>query len=78
LNCINDQYRCSMWIMVKPVTNRNCLLRGVSARYLFQRFPALKQRLWGGHLWLSSYYVGAAGTVSAATIERSEHVTKRR
>jgi putative transposase len=58
------------------------VLKGVSARHLFQRFPALKRRLWGGHLWSPSYYVGTAGTVSAATIkryiERSEHVTKRR
>jgi putative transposase len=58
------------------------VLKGVSARLLFQRFPALKQRLWGGHLWSPSYYVVTAGSVSAATIqryiERSEHVTKRR
>jgi putative transposase len=58
------------------------VLKGVSARHLFQRFPALKKRLWGGHLWSPSYYVGTAGTVSAATIqryiERAEQVTKRR
>lgn len=57
------------------------VLKGVSARHLFQRFPALKRRLSGGHLWSPSYYVGTAGTVSAATIqryvERSEHVSKR-
>ena len=120
LTCINNQY--TMWIMVKLVTNRNCLYqtayhviwcpkfrrdvltgdvavavnqlleaiccerrwpviaKGVQPDHvhLFQRFPALKQRLWGGHLWSPSYYVGTAGTVSAATIERSEHVTKRR
>jgi putative transposase len=75
--------------MVHLVTNRNCVyqtivkvLKGVSARQLFRRFPALKKRLWGGHLWSPSYYVGTAGTVSAATIqryiERAEHVTKRR
>jgi putative transposase len=58
------------------------VLKGISARQLFQSFPALKQHLWGGHLWSPSYYVGTAGSVSAATIqryiERSEHVTKRR
>jgi putative transposase len=58
------------------------VLKGVSARHLFQCFPALRKRLWGGHLWSPSYYVGTAGNVSAATIqryiERSEHVTKRR
>jgi putative transposase len=75
--------------MVDLVTNRNCVyqtivkvLKGVSARHLFRRFPALKKRLWGGHLRSPSYYVGTAGTVSAATIqrylERAEHVIQRR
>jgi len=57
------------------------VLKGVSARHLFQRFPALKKRR-GGHLWSPSYYVGTAGTISATTIkryiERAEQVTKRR
>jgi putative transposase len=58
------------------------VLKGVSARYLFRCFPALRQRSWGGHLWLPSYYVGTAGAVSTATIdryiERSEQVAKGR
>lgn len=58
------------------------VLKGVTARRLFQKFPALKKRLWDGPLWSPSYYVGTAGNVSAETIrryiERSEHVTKRR
>jgi putative transposase len=58
------------------------ILKGITARGLFQKFPALKQRLWGEHLWSPSYYVGTAGNVSAETIrhyiERTEHVTKRR
>jgi putative transposase len=58
------------------------ILKGTTARKLFQRFPWLKSRLWGGNLWSPSYYVGTAGNVSAETIqryiERSEHVTKRR
>lgn len=58
------------------------VLKGVTARRLFQCFPALRRKLRGGHLWSPSYYVGTAGNVSAETIrryiERSEHVTKRR
>lgn len=58
------------------------VLKGVTARRLFQQFPALKKRLWGGHLWSPSYYVGTAGNVSAETIrryiERSEYVTLMR
>ena len=58
------------------------ILKGVTARSLFQRFPEIKKRLWSGSLWSPSYYVGTAGNVSAETIrhyiERTEHVTKRR
>ena len=58
------------------------VLKGITARRLFQRFPALRKPLWGGHLWSPSYYVGTAGNVCAETIrryiERSEQVTKRR
>jgi REP-associated tyrosine transposase len=63
--------------MVDPVTNRNCVyqmtvkvLRGVSARHLFQRFHTLKKRLWVGLFSSPSYYIGTAGTLSAATIQR--------
>ena len=58
------------------------ILKGTTARRLFVRFPALKERLWGGHLWSPSYFVGTAGDVSAETIrhyiERTEHVKGRR
>lgn len=58
------------------------LLKGITARQLFVRFPELKQSLWGGHLWSPSYYVGTAGNVSAETIqryiERTEHIKGRR
>jgi putative transposase len=58
------------------------ILKGTTARWLFQRFASLKEKLWGGHLWSPSYYVGTAGNVSAETvrryIERAEHVIKRR
>jgi putative transposase len=58
------------------------ILKGTTARKIFVRFPALRRRLRGGHLWSPSYYVGTAGQVSARTIrayiERSEHMQKRR
>ncbi|NBG87237.1 IS200/IS605 family transposase [Isachenkonia alkalipeptolytica] len=34
--------------------------KGVSARLLFKKYPELKQRLWGGHLWNPSYFVATA------------------
>ena len=73
-----------LFVSIPPaiaVANAVKVLKGVSARHLFQRFPALKKRR-DGHLWSPSYYVGTAGTLSATTIERyierAEHVTKRR
>jgi len=46
------------------------LLKGRSAHDLFATHPAIKRRLWGGHLWNPSYYVGTAGQVSAEVIRR--------
>ena len=73
-----------LFVSIPPaiaVANAVKVLKGVSARHLFQCFPALKKRR-GGHLWSPSYYVGTAGTISATTIkryiERAEQVTQRR
>ena len=33
------------------------ILKGISARKLFLKFPQLKKKLWGGHLWNPSYFV---------------------
>lgn len=74
-----------LFVTIRPaiaVANVVKILKGITARRLFLKFSALKKRLWGGHFWSLSYYVGTAGNVSAETIrryiERSEHITKRR
>jgi putative transposase len=46
------------------------ILKGVSAIQLFKALPQLRQQLRKGHLWSPSYYVGTAGNVSAATIQK--------
>lgn len=46
------------------------VLKGSTARTLFTKHPELKKKLWGGHLWNPSYYVGTAGQVSSDTIKR--------
>lgn len=46
------------------------LLKGISARKLFQEFPKLKKQLWRGHLWNPSYYVGTAGSLSENVIKK--------
>ncbi len=42
-------------------------LKGVSARYMFKKFPKIKSKLWGGHMWNPSYFVA---TVSENTEEQ--------
>jgi putative transposase len=44
-------------------------LKGNTARFLFKEFPELRKKLWGGHLWNPSYFVG---TVSENTKEQIE------
>jgi putative transposase len=57
------------------------ILKGTTARRLFQQIPSLKRQLESGHLWSLSYYVGTAGDVSAETIrryiERTKHIKGR-
>ena len=40
-----------------------------SAKTLFEEFPQIKLRLWGGYLWLEGYAVRTAGIVTSAKIE---------
>lgn len=40
------------------------VLKGITAKTLFEEFPDLKAKLWGGHLWNPSYYVGTCGDCS--------------
>jgi putative transposase len=42
----------------------------VSARVLFEEFPGIKLRLWGGHLWSDGYAVRTAGIVTSEKIEQ--------
>jgi len=37
------------------------ILKTITSKEIFRRFPSLKQRLWGGHLWSRGYYVGTSG-----------------
>ena len=41
----------------------------VSAKMLFDEFPVLKDKLWGGHLWSEGYAVRTAGAVTSTKIE---------
>lgn len=46
------------------------MLKGISGRKLFWRFPEIKEKLWKGHLWNSSYYIETIGSISEEAIKK--------
>jgi len=46
------------------------IVKGVTAKRIFDRFPHLKKIFRRGSIWSPSYYVGTAGHVSAETIKK--------
>jgi len=53
------------------------ILKGVSGLQLFKKYPDLKKKLWGGHIWSPSYYVGTAGNVTSENVKRYIEEQKR-
>jgi putative transposase len=45
------------------------MLKGISARKLFLKFPQLKEKMVGGHLWNSSFFIETIGSVSEQAIK---------
>ncbi len=47
------------------------ILKSISARWMFKRYPGLKRRLWAGELWADGYFARTVGEgVTAAMIRR--------
>lgn len=47
------------------------VMKGVTAKRVFEKFPQLRRRkFWGNHMWSPSYYIGTHGNVSAETIQK--------
>ena len=62
-----------MFITMKPnqsISEMFMNLKGISARIMFQLFPEIRRKLYGGHLWSRGKFVRSAGAVTAETIER--------
>ena len=62
-----------LFIFAKPTDEPSrimSVIRGASAYKLFREYPAIKSKLWGGHLWNPSYYVGPSGQMSSETINK--------
>ena len=46
------------------------IMKSVSARELFRRYPRLRDELWGGELWSDGYFVRSVGDRVTADIIR--------
>ena len=44
-------------------------LKGISSRRLFQRFPELKKRYWGGHLWSRGKFWRSVGSTTDRAVK---------
>ncbi|AYM02064.1 IS200/IS605 family transposase [Levilactobacillus yiduensis] len=51
-------------------TNIVKAFKGASARLFFEKYPEIKQQLWGGHLWSNSYYMSTLGNMSKEIVEK--------
>ena len=46
------------------------IMKGITAKKLFEQHPALRKQLWDGHLWNPSYYVGTCGDTTKEVIQK--------
>ena len=53
------------------------MLKSITAKQLFQRFPEIKAKLWGGKFWISGFYVNTVGQYSNEDVIR-EYVKNQR
>ena len=54
------------------------MVKGISARKLFLKFPKLKKKLWKGHLWNPSYYIETIDSISEDVIRKYIEAQKRK
>lgn len=45
------------------------MLKGISGRRLFIKFPEIKNKLWKGRLWNSSSYIETVGSISEDAVK---------
>ena len=47
------------------------MLKSITAKELFKRYPEIKLKLWGGKFWTSGYYVNTVGQYSNEEVIKS-------
>jgi len=46
------------------------MFKGISGRKLFLEYPEIKEKLWKGRLWNSSFYLETVGSISEEAIKK--------
>ena len=46
------------------------IMKGITAKKLFEQHPALRKQMWDGHHWHPSYYVGTCGDTTKEVIQK--------
>ena len=44
------------------------ILKSITAKELFKRYPEIKKELWGGSLWTSGYYANTVGKYTSEEV----------
>ena len=47
------------------------MIKSITAKQLFQRYPEIKAKLWGGKFWTSGYYANTVGQYSNEEVIRA-------
>ena len=71
IECDHDHVH--VFVSAKPKISPSYLykmMKGISARKLFVKYPELKKKLWGGKLWNPSTYVETIGHISEKTVRK--------
>jgi putative transposase len=78
---VGDQDHVHLFVSAHPKVAPSYIVKmvkGISARKLFLKFPELKKKLWKGHLWNPSYYIETIGSISEDVIRRYIENQKRK
>ena len=54
------------------------VLKGITAKKVFEKFPNIKSQMWRGHLWNPSFYIGTCGDTTRDAIERYIELQKEK
>jgi len=48
-------------VPIMPVSKIVTIIKSITAREIFKKFPKLKKDMWGSNLWTSGYYANTVG-----------------